>query len=283
MWYGIVNYMQIIQAIILGAVQGITEFLPISSDGHLILIRKIFNFTDQGLDFDIVLHLGTLLAIIIYFGKDWIKILKELREKRNLFWQIIIATIPAALAGVFLEDLVGGFFRSIIWTAIFFIICGVFLMLAELCFSTSSRLHRDSARNITSTNKNLEKLTWRDSLFIGILQIFALLPGISRSGMTIGAGMIRGLSRSDSARFSFLMATIIVAGAGFLGSVDAFKTGVLNNFMTESIAGFVSAAIVGYLAISFLMKFLKNHKLYGFAGYLIILGMAVLIWQLVKI
>lgn len=265
MWYGIVNYMQIIQAIILGAVQGITEFLPISSDGHLILIRKIFNFTDQGLDFDIFLHLGTLLAIVIYFAKDWIKIIKELREKRNLFYQIIIATIPAAIAGVFLEDLVGGFFRSLIWTAIFFVICGGFLLISEF-------LQKKEV-------KNLEKLNWRDSLFIGILQIFALLPGISRSGMTIGAGMMRGLSRDVAAKFSFLMATIIVAGAGFFSVIDALKTGGLNNFVSESIAGFVSAAIVGYLSISFLMKFLKKHRLYGFAMYLTIIGIGLLIWQ----
>lgn len=265
--------MALIQAAILGIIQGITEFLPISSSGHLVLAEKIFEGfgnKDFGLTFDIFLHLGTLLAIIVYFWRDWIKILKDLFQKKGLFGYLILATFPAAIAGIFLEDLVGGIFRNIFFVALFFILAGGFFI---FCEKIQEKLKM----------KSLEKITWRDALFVGIIQIFALLPGISRSGSTIGAGMLRGLSRGEAAKFSFLTAALIIAGSGFFSFIDNLKTGAFTNLFLESIVGFVSAAIAGYFSVSFLMKFLKKHRLYGFAGYLIVIGLIILILEINKL
>lgn len=262
--------MSLIQAVILGILQGITEFLPISSSGHLVLFEKVFEWFggfDFGLSFDIILHLGTLLAIIIYFWRDWLKILNDLFQKKGIFGYLILATFPAAIAGIFLEDLVAGFFRDIFFVAIFFIITGGFFIFSDKIYA---RLQ----------HKNLEKITWRDALFIGVIQIFALLPGISRSGSTIAAGMLRGLSRQDAAKFSFLMATLIIFGSGVFDAINDIKIGAINNLILESIFGFIFAAGAGYLSIAILMKFLKKHKLYGFAIYLIIIGIGMLVRQL---
>ncbi|MEW6408014.1 MAG: undecaprenyl-diphosphatase UppP [Patescibacteria group bacterium] len=261
--------MSIIQAVILGIIQGITEFLPISSSGHLVLAEKVFEGfgrSDFGLAFDIFLHLGTLLAIIIYFWRDWLKILKDLFQKKGIFGYIILATVPAAIAGVFLEDLIAGFFRNIFFVAIFFIITGGFFIFSEKIYARRQF-------------KNLEKITWGDALFIGAIQIFALLPGISRSGSTIAAGMLRGLPRQDAARFSFLMATLIIFGSGIFSAVSNLKTSAINNLILESVFGFIFAVGAGYFSIAFLMRFLEKRKLYGFAGYLIIMGIILLGWQ----
>lgn len=274
-WYGekktrfnLYLYMEILQAVILGVVQGLTEFLPISSSGHLVLMRRVFGFPDQGLGFDIFLHLATLLAVILYFWRDWIRILKDLFQKKGIFWQIVIATLPAAAAGVFLEKLVENFFRQAIWVALFFVLCGLFFVFAERSYQK------------IKTKKSLEKISFKDALFIGVAQIFALLPGISRSGSTIAAGMLRGLDREEAAKFSFLMATIIIAGSGSFGIFEAIKKGSLNGFTDQMIFGFASAAIVGYLAIGFLMKFLKKHRLFGFAVYLFLTAAGLLAWQI---
>jgi undecaprenyl-diphosphatase len=262
--------MSLIQAIILGITQGITEFLPISSSGHLVLVGKIFEFfgnTDFGLTFDIFLHLGTLLAIVIYFRRDWQKIIKDLFQKKGLFGYVVLATFPAALVGIFLENLVGGIFRDIFFVALFFIIAGGFFIFCEKIYEKLKI-------------KGLEKISWRDAFFIGIIQIFSLLPGISRAGSTIGAGMLRGIVREEAAKFSFLMATLIIAGSGFFSIISGLKTATFDNSFLELTLGFISAAITGYFSIAFLMKFLKKHRLYGFAAYLIIIGIGLLAWRL---
>lgn len=269
--YLLFDSMQILQVIVLGIIQGIAEFLPISSSGHLVFVRKILGFTDEGLNFDIFLHLGTLLAIIIYFFKDWLKILKDLFNKKGIFLQILIATLPAAAAGIFLEKTVENLFRNVLWVAVFLIMCGGFFIFAEMVYK--NKLARQQARN-------LEKITWREALFIGIIQIFALLPGISRSGSTISAGIILGLKREESARFSFLMAALIIAGAGAFGMIDSIKSNSLDNFLFESMIGFFTAAATGYLSIKFLMAFLKKYKLNVFAFYLMIIGTGLLIWEI---
>lgn len=259
--------MEIIQSIILGLVQGLTEFIPISSSGHLVLVRKIFGFRDQGLAFDAVLHLGTLLAVILYFKKDWVEILKESSKKKKLFWQIIIATIPAAIAGFLFEDLVTSFFRDILWVATFFILVGFIFLLAERYYDLKIK------------KKELDHLTWKDSLIIGIAQIFALLPGISRSGVTITAGMFRFLRRTEAARFSFLMSTLIIFGAGIKSAIDLFASFEFQNEKLEIILGFVTSFLAGYFSIKFLMNFLKNHRLYIFSVYLFVVGLVLFISQ----
>lgn len=260
--------MEIFQAIILGIVQGITEFLPISSDGHLILARAIFRFRDQGLGFDIFLHLGALVAIITYFWRDWLKILREIK-KSTILWKIILAIIPATIAGVFLENVIAGYFRSLLWTALFFILCAVFYIFAELWHKKLEK------------NNSLEKVSWFDALLIGIAQIFALLPGISRSGATITTGMLCKLKRDEAAKFSFLMGTIIIAGAGFLGLIKGEVFQIQGASWLELLVGFISASVTGYFAIRFLMNFLKKHTFYGFAIYMAVIGLITLVFGLI--
>jgi undecaprenyl-diphosphatase len=259
--------MEIIQSIILGVVQGVTEFIPISSDGHLVLVRKIFGFRDQGLAFDAVLHLGTLLAVILYFKRDIFEILKNGSKSKKLFWQIVLATIPAAIAGFLFEDLVASFFRDTLWVATFFILTSFIFLLAEKYYG------------LKFEKKELTRLDWKDSLIIGIAQIFALLPGVSRSGMTITAGMFRFLKRVEAARFSFLMSIPIVFGAGAKSAIDLFSSFEFQNEKLGILFGFIAALLAGYFSIKFLMNFLKNHRLYIFSAYLFFVGLILFILQ----
>lgn len=257
---------QIPDSLILGAVQGLTEFIPISSSGHLILVQKIFGLKDRGLAFDAFLHLGTLLATLIYFRGDWLKILKE-TACRKIFWYIIIATLPAALIGIFLQDIIATFFRDILWVALFLILTSFVFFLAEKYYY------------LKINKKSLDKLNWKDALIIGFSQIFALLPGVSRSGITICAGMFRSLRRVEATRFSFLMATLIIFGAGFMETLNLLSTSKFNTLGLEAAGGFLTSFIAGFLSIKFLLSFLKTHRLYIFALYLFIIGIILLILQ----
>ncbi len=262
--------MEIIQGIILGAVQGLTEFIPISSSGHLILVRKLFGWDDPGVVFDIILHLGTLLAVIIYFRKDWINIFQSLikrGEKNNLLWLLIIATIPTFIAGFFLNDFINSIFRDILWVSVFLVIIGLVFLAAE------------KYNNIKLKKKNLSEINWKDALVIGLVQVLSLLPGISRSGMTISAGLFRSIKRTESTRFSFLMATIAISGASIYGLFDLFENS--NHFINfpALLMGFITSFILGYLSIKYLMRFLKNHKLNIFAYYVITIGILLLTIQ----
>lgn len=257
--------MDIIQSTILGLIQGLTEFIPISSSGHLVLAHKLFGFEDLGLAFDSFLHLGTLLAVLIYFRKDFISFIKDYTKNKNLILQIIIAMIPAGIAGILLEDIISSIFRSVLWVSFFMILVGILFIVAEIY----NKKNKDK--------KDLEKITWKDSIFIGILQIFALFPGISRSGTTIAAGMFRSLKRVDSTRFSFLMSAAIILAASLKGAITIFTdSGLSNGTIIMLWGGFISF-ISGYLSIKFLMNFLKKHKLYVFSIYLFVVGIILFI------
>ncbi|MDD3887882.1 MAG: undecaprenyl-diphosphatase UppP [Patescibacteria group bacterium] len=260
--------MDILQAIILGIIQGITEFIPVSSDGHLIIAREIFGFKDQGLIFDIFLHLATLLAVIIYFWKDIIKIIKSINQKNSLFWKIVVGTIPAVILGYFLDNLVEGYFRSINWTALFLIINGLFFILAE---------------KISHPQKEVKDITFKDSIWIGLAQAAAILPGISRSGSTVATGLLRSIKRDSAAKFSFILSIIAILGAGTLSLTKVFFDGEkINGSLPEIIFGAIFALIAGFLAIKFLMNFFKKHGLVPFAIYIIALGSIILIYNFVK-
>lgn len=260
--------MEIIQGIVLGAVQGLTEFIPISSSGHLILVRKLFGWEDPGVVFDIILHLGTLLAVMIYFRKDWINIFQSLirrGEKNSLLWLLIIATIPTFIAGFFLNDFINSIFRDFLWVSAFLIIIGLVFLAAE------------KYNNIKIKKKNLSEINWKDALIIGLVQVLSLLPGVSRSGMTISAGLFRSLKRTESTRFSFLMASIAISGASIYGLFDLFENS--NNFINlpALLMGFITSFVLGYLSIKYLMRFLKNHQLNIFAYYVIAIGILLLL------
>lgn len=259
--------MTLIQSIILGTIQGLTEFIPISSSGHLVLIRELMGWEDPGVVFDIILHLGTLLAVIIYFRKDWIDILTSLSKKnesRKTLGNIIIATIPTFFVGYFFHEFINNIFRDILWVAAFLIITGFILLTA------------DKYSTIKIEKKDISKVNWKDALLIGIAQVVSLLPGVSRSGITISTGLFRKLRRTEATRFSFLMATIAITGTSIFGALNLIKNNHLNGYFAEIVVGFIFSFLVGYLSIKYLMNFLKNHKFSIFAAYLISLGLIII-------
>jgi undecaprenyl-diphosphatase len=260
--------MEILQAIILGAIQGLTEFIPISSSGHLVLTREIFNWEDPGIIFDIILHLGTLMAVIIYFRKDWIKIFKDLIDKKsnnNLLLLLILATIPTFIVGYLLNDYIESIFRDALWVAAFMIIIGLIFLLAEKYSS------------IKLEKKDLTKSNWKDAILIGLFQIFSLLPGVSRSGMTISAGLFRSLKRTESTRFLFLIAAVAISGASLYGLFNLFQDTDSKISYLPLLFGFLVSFSLGYISIKYLMKFLENHRLNVFAYYVIAAGIIIFI------
>lgn len=255
---------EILKALLLGIVQGLTEFLPISSTAHLILIPWIFEWQGEvdTLTFDVAIHGGTLFSLLFCFYKDWLSLF--FKNRRMLIY-IIIATIPAGLAGILLRDIVENTFRSpvvIIFSLIFF---GILMLLAERFYK----------RNDISQKKGV---SFVDALIIGCAQTIALIPGVSRSGITITAGLFRKINRQEAARFSFLLSTPVIGGAFFLESLRIVNSP--GNYSLDLIVvGFLSAAISGYLAIKFLLNFLKKNPLNLFVYYRFALaGIILLLW-----
>jgi len=263
-------------SILAGLIQGITEFLPVSSSGHLIFLHELlnFNFMDD-IAFDSILHLGTLLALVIFFRSDIRKYLKafffsllswNLRNDVNqrLAWYIFAATLPAAFAGYFFEDYIENIFRHPAIVSVALIGFGVVMYLVD---QHSSRL------------KNINQLNFKNAFFIGLMQVAALIPGISRSGITIVAGLTQKLNRESAARFSFLLSIPIVFGAGLKKILDlsAHQTFRLDDIQML-ILGFIFSFAAGYGAIKYFLKFLQNHSLKIFVVYRISLGLFILIW-----
>ncbi len=273
-----ITIIDIISAIILGAVQGLSEFLPISSSGHLALLPHILG-VETGLAFDTVLHIGTLLAIFSFFWKDIMNLIKgfllslidltegfdtfkkgltEVPEKR-FSWLIIIGTIPTGILGILLKDAIENTFRGTAFIGFFLIVTGLILYYSE----------RHSSGNITVSN-----MSFTQSVIIGICQGLAVLPGISRSGATIASGLCLGLEREYAARYSFLLSIPAVLGAGLIQIKDITT---IDAPLTVLLAGFVSSIIFGYLAIKLLMKMIKGWSLDIFAYYCWIVGALTLI------
>jgi len=255
--------MEILQAAVLGVVQGITELLPVSSSAHLALVPILTGWPDQGLAYDIALHWGTLFALAAFFWKDWLAFAKaglrrEDSQERRLFDGIVLATIPGALAGLFLNDLVETVFRTPVSIGVLLGFFGLLLAGADWA---------------GRKNRTLRTFTWKDCLIIGAAQSLAVMPGVSRSGVTITAALLLGASRVEAARFSFLMAVPIVLGAGVLklkdlppGTIDgAFWTGIVLSFAT------------GLVAIRFLLDFLRRRSLLVFGVYRVALGLLVIL------
>ncbi|RUA16067.1 MAG: undecaprenyl-diphosphatase UppP [Clostridia bacterium] len=251
-------------AFILGLIQGLTEFLPVSSSGHLVLLPWWLGWDVPGLAFDALLHWGTLLAVVIYFWRDWWEMWMALVRKAqghpvpgkdHLLLAIIIGTIPAALLGFLFQDFFENLFGQPAAVAIFLIITGFLLILAEHWTKTHQQ------------GRPMEKLSYWDALLVGIGQALAIAPGISRSGSTIAAGLLRRLDRPTAARFSFLMGTPIIFGAGLLKLKDLIEMGINGTGLTPLVVGFLTAFVSGILAIGYLLRYLKNHTLTIFAYY----------------
>jgi len=256
--------MSLFDSIILGIVQGITEFLPISSSAHLILVREFLNISENSdlLIFDIFIHVATALSIIVYFWKDLIYLLKGVFEKNDISykkksWKVVIAiilgSIPAAVLGILFEDQIQSFFRdvnSIVWVLLF---GSILIGLAEIYISKNRREYSSS-------------ISIPKGFLIGIFQALALMPGMSRSGATISGGLFLGLSRSDAARFSFLLGLPVMLGAGLLKILDGgLALDGISLFVI--ISGGISAFITGLIAVTFLMKILRSKTLWSFVWY----------------
>ncbi len=269
--------MNYIVAIFAGLIQGLTEFLPVSSSGHLVLFHWVFpmNFVDE-LSFDVMLHMGTLVALLLFFYRDVIRYARAFIASclerrigtdpdRKLAWYLIAASIPAGIAGFFFEGTIESVLRSPLVVATSLIVVGILLYVVD----TYAR-HR----------KTLREVSFRNSLVIGCAQALALIPGVSRSGITIVAGLTQDLNRTDAARFSFLMAIPIIGAAGLKKCIDMVSVGVDSSQVAILAAGFLSAAIIGYLCIKYFLAFLQHYSLKVFAYYRILLGIVIvaIVW-----
>jgi len=261
-----------LQAIILGIIQGVTEFLPISSTAHLILAPWIFGWDDPGLAFDVVLHLGTLTGIIAFFRRDFYSMVMGMFSTRTagnaiagiegrLGWYIIIGTIPAGLAGLFLKDQIETVLRSPRIIAVSLIVFGLILLWAEA---------------VGRKKRRMDHLNIIDAIVIGCAQAVALIPGVSRSGITITAGLFRNLERAAAARFAFLLSTPVIMAGGLLSAVDVYKEGLPQDMFWPFVAGFAASAVSGFIAIKYLLLFLSKRKVNVFVYYRIVVGILIL-------
>jgi undecaprenyl-diphosphatase len=252
----------VLEAVVLGIVQGITEFLPVSSTAHLILVPWFFSWSGEvdTLTFDVALHGGTLLSLLFCFWKDWVELITR---KQRLFGLILLASIPAGLAGFFLNDLAEKTLRSPLLISLMLVAIGIVMLMAEK----------------TKIRKGLDAIQLNDAIAIGIAQSLAIIPGVSRSGITISTGLFRGVGREASARFSFLLSTPIIAGATALHLKKAFFDHGDHDFQLFA-AGLLSSFITGIIAIKFLLAFLKKHPLNLFAYYRFALAVVIIagIW-----
>lgn len=282
--------MEIWQAIVLGIVQGLTEFLPISSSGHLIIFPWLLEWESAGLAFDAAIHLGTLTAVVVYFRAEIVRMIaaiphalsnplelllrpKELGHAQDadarLGLLIVIATLPGLVLGILFEGTIDEFFhtdensdRAIATIATMLIVVGLVLYLAE---------------RISKRGKTIGRMVWLDAVIVGFAQALALIPGTSRSGATITAGLFRGLSRADAARFSFLAGMPLILGAGLKSVLDAAGEGMSGHEVALFIAGGVSAAIVGFITIWGLLRFLERRSTLVFVVYRILFGIGLLV------
>lgn len=271
--------MTILQAIILGLVQGFTEFLPVSSSAHLVFIPYLFSWSidhNQMFVFNVLVQMGTLFAVLIYFRKDLWAIIRDCfkgilsrkpfaTQETRLGWYLILATIPAGLLGLLFKEEVEKVFASPTYAAVFLIVTAVLLLIGE---------------KISTRRRTLRSFSWYDALVMGAFQALSIFPGISRSGATISGGLLRKLDRPSSARFSFLMSIPIMLAAGFLGVIDLLEIPNLSLFLPKMMLGFFIAGIVGYFVIHFFMRLISRSSLLGFAIYCALIGIAMLILSL---
>jgi undecaprenyl-diphosphatase len=279
--------MPIYQAIVLAIVQGLTEFLPVSSTAHLWLVPWIMKWKDPGLTFDIALHAGTLVAVLGYFWRYWLEMIKMvlgirggsasaaasggtpakagsitlLGENRQLFWYLVIATIPGGIAGALFERAADEQLRSPFVVGPALIIVGLLMWAGE---------------RVGSENHDLGQVGLLDSIIVGVAQAFAVIPGVSRSGSTMTAGLFRGMNRETAARFSFLLSTPIIAGACFKKAWEIHHSGLPADMRIPFLFGIIVSAIVGYAVIAVLIRYLERHTFTIFVVYRVILGVILL-------
>ncbi|MBT3337203.1 MAG: undecaprenyl-diphosphatase UppP [Anaerolineae bacterium] len=258
--------MNLLQAFFLGIVQGLTEFIPVSSTAHLLIGQELLGIpaSDATFSFLVLVQWGTLISLFIYFEKDLLNLIKAFFGKpfsnaeNRMAWYVIIATIPALLVGYFLKDALEELFRTPLLAA------AIRLFAAAALLSLAEWLGKRS--------RTANEMTWLDALYVGLFQVFAVFPGASRSGSAIAGGMLRGFTREASARFAFLMSIPVMLAAGAYESLDLFQMAGLAEFIPALIVGFLTAAFVGWLAIRWLMAYLNKNSLYSFVIYCVALG-----------
>jgi undecaprenyl-diphosphatase len=280
--------MPLYQAVVLAIVQGLTEFLPVSSTAHLWLVPWLLKWKDPGLTFDIALHAGTLVAVFLYFWRYWLEMIKMvlgidgnlnpkfkiqnsrsaagpialLGENRQLFWYLIVATIPGAIAGWLFERAADEQLRAPL-------IVGPALIIVGLVMWVGERVGR--------REHDLGQVGLADSILVGIAQAFSVIPGVSRSGSTMAAGLFRNMKRETAARFSFLLSTPIIAGAAFKKGLEIHHHGLPPEMRLPFLAGIIVSAIVGYLVIAILIRYLERRTFTVFVVYRIVLGVIILL------
>lgn len=259
-----------LQAALLGLVQGLTEFLPVSSSGHLLVVPWLLGWTSpllNSLTFDVALHLGTLGAVLVYFRHEWRALGRalttaaprrtaEIAAQRRLAWLLVLGSVPAGLAGLLADEVVETLFRHPIVVAAMLVVVGVLMWIAELHYAPGER-----------TRSSLTALSVRDVVVVGLAQATALIPGVSRSGITIVAGLTTGLSRETAARFSFLLGAPVIAGAGLLKIGQLLGAGLDAAQLAPFLAGMVMAFAVGYGAIALLLAYVRERPLHIFVIY----------------
>jgi undecaprenyl-diphosphatase len=259
--------MGITAAVILGAIQGITEFLPVSSSGHLVLFQRIFGISEPALFFDIMVHVGTLGAVFVVLWKDIWAVLR--RPLQRLTGLLILATFPAVIIALVFKETIEAAFQSAAWLGFAFLFTAAALLVSEL-------LSRRAGQS-----RNLPAMNWPDALIIGILQGIAIIPGISRSGLTLSGALSRKLERDFAARFSFLLSIPAILGALILQLKDVCAGGVLTGGIGAAplLAGTLSAGVVGFFSVKLMLRIVRKRSLAGFALYTALLGILVLIDQ----
>lgn len=281
--------MPIYQAVVLAVIQGLAEFIPVSSSGHLIIVRRLLGWNELSpaheLTFDVALHFGTLLSVLFYFRRTWFQIiraalggkivrfsessgsdvnltLEERKEERMLLWFLALATIPGAIAGKLLEHSAEDYFREhIVLIAVALIVVALLMWLGE---------------KAGKLEKPLTRISFVDSLVVGVAQAFALMPGVSRSGSTITAGLFRNMTREAAVRFSFLLSTPIIAGAALVKAHELHKEGLPAGMHAPFLVGIIVSAMVGYATIAWLIRYLQSNSLRVFIVYRIVFGIIVI-------
>jgi undecaprenyl-diphosphatase len=283
--------MTILQAIILGMVQGFTEFMPISSSAHLIIVPWLFRWQDPGLDFDVALHMGTLVALLWIFGSDWVRYFRagisSIQERkingdpeRRMAWLLVIGTIPGIIIGALAEAKIEELFHNpnpsnfkttMIVLAIIISLLGILLFIAE---------------RVALHCRKLDQISVKDTIIIGLSQAAAIIPGVSRSGSTITAGLVRGLQRETAAKFSFLLSVPIILGASFKSTFSIYSDlatgGITQSDLLFFVIGFAVAAGSGYLCIKFLLRFLQTNSTDIFVYYRWLLTAVIIVVALMR-
>ena len=254
--------MNTLQAVILGIIQGLTEFLPISSSGHLVLFQKIFGINEPTLIFDTMVHVGTLAAVITVLWKEVLSLLK--RPFQRLTWLLAAATIPTVIIAVLFKDAIEVMFKSGSTLGFEFLITGVVLLFAE---------------RLNSGRKHAEETSYLDAAFIGVMQGIAIMPAISRSGLTISGALMRDLDREFAAKFSFLMSIPAILGAAVFQAKDVMDAGSASFITLPIAAGTIAAAVAGYFSIRFMIYIIKQGSMKVFSYYVFALGTLVLVDQ----